>query len=53
MRIYGQGEADTVKYEVEKLRCSSCLEIFTANTEHIGIEKWVTAIITIVCFCLK
>ena len=40
MRIYGQSEADTVKYEVEKLRCSSCLEIFTANTEHIGNEKY-------------
>ena len=40
MRIYGQSEAEVVKYEVEKLRCSSCLEIFTANTEHIGNEKY-------------
>ena len=39
MRIYGQSEAKVVKYEVEKLRCSSCLEVFTANSEHIGNEK--------------
>jgi hypothetical protein len=31
MRIYGQSEADVVKYEVEKLRCSSCLKVFSAN----------------------
>ena len=40
MRIYGQSEADVVKYEVEKLRCSSCLKVFSANTEHIGEEKY-------------
>ena len=40
MRIYGQSEADVAKYEVEKLRCSSCLEIFTADTEKIGDKKY-------------
>lgn len=40
MRIYGQSEAEVVKYEVEKLRCSSCLEVFTANSKHIGNEKY-------------
>ena len=34
MRIYGQSEADVVKYEVEKLRCSSCLHVFSADTER-------------------
>ena len=40
MRIYGQSEADVVKYEVEKLRCSSCLKVFTASTGYIGEEKY-------------
>jgi len=40
MRIYGQSEADVVKYEVEKLRCSSCLHVFSADTEKIGDEKY-------------
>ena len=40
MRIYGQSEADVVRYEVEKLRCSSCLKVFSADTEHIGEEKY-------------
>lgn len=40
MRIYGQSEADVVKYEVEKLRCSSCLQVFCADTENAGDEKY-------------
>lgn len=40
MRIYGQSEADVVKYEVEKLRCSSCLQVFSADTKKVGDEKY-------------
>lgn len=40
IRIYGQSEADVVKYEVEKLRCSSCMKVFSASTEQIGNKKY-------------
>ena len=40
IRVYGQSEADVVRYEIEKLRCSSCLEVFPANTKDIGEKRY-------------
>lgn len=40
IRVYGQSEADVVKYEVEKLRCSSCMQVFSPDIEKIGNKKY-------------
>jgi transposase len=41
IRIIGQNLAKPIRYEIEKLRCSSCLEIFSAQLPaEIGTEKY-------------
>ena len=41
IRIIGQTLAKPIRYEIEKLRCSSCLEIFSATLPaEVGPEKY-------------